>query len=111
MLRNEITEEMIDSIEAFLKISSDATRLKILYSLYGKELCVCNLQSSVGASQSLISHQLTVLRKGGFVKKRKEGKHCYYSLSDDHVTKLLELVYEHVIEETTEEEDEDGCTD
>ena len=103
------SDKMIDDIESFLKIAADSTRLRILYSLINRELCVCELQDEVGASQSLISHQLTVLRNGGFVRKRKDGKHCFYSLSDDHVVSLLKVVYEHVVEEDFEEELDDGC--
>ena len=104
-------DRMFDQIENFLKVAGDNTRIRILYALLEKELCVCELQEEVGASQSLISHQLSVLRNGGFVKKRKQGKHCYYFLSDDHVSQLLHLVYDHVICEHIEEEKDDECQD
>ena len=101
MKQNEL-DKMYAEIETFLKIAGDNTRLRILYSLVEKEMCVCELQEKLEASQSLISHQLRVLRDGGFVNQRKEGKHRYYSLSDDHVKQLLDVVYEHVIEERKE---------
>ena len=101
MEQNELNK-MYEEIESFLKIASDNTRLRILYSLVEKEMCVCELQEELDASQSLISHQLRVLRDGGFVNQRKHGKHRYYSLSDDHVKQLLDVVYEHVIEEKKE---------
>ena len=102
MKQNEL-DKVYEQIETFLKIAGDNTRLRILYSLVEKEMCVCELQEALAASQSLISHQLRVLREGGFVKLRKNGKHRYYSLSDDHVKQLLDVVYEHVIEEKREE--------
>lgn len=86
-------------IEEFLKVTADLTRLKILYVLLEEELCVCRIQEKVEASQSLVSHQLAVLRKHDLVRSRKEGRHTYYALSDEHVKHLLQVVYEHVIEE------------
>ena len=97
-------DETFDEIEEFLKVAADYTRLKILYTLLDGEMCVCDIQERIDASQSLVSHQLRVLKKADLVRGRKEGKHCFYSLSDEHVIRLLELVYEHVIQESKDNE-------
>ena len=92
------SDEIIDNMEDLLNIASDSTRLKILYSLVDEEKSVSAIVSDVGASQSLVSHQLQVLRKAHLVAFRKEGTSVYYSLADHHVNQLLSVVYEHVCE-------------
>lgn len=91
-------EEIIDRMEDVLNIASDSTRLKILYSLIEEERSVSDIVKIVGASQSLVSHQLQILRKADLVNFRKEGTSVYYSLADEHVEALLSVVYEHVKE-------------
>lgn len=93
------SDETIDKMEDLLNIASDSTRLKILYAISDTEKSVNEIVDAVGASQSLVSHQLQVLRKAHLVSTRKNGTHVYYSLDDDHVNRLLTLVYEHVNED------------
>lgn len=91
-------EKTIDKMEDLLNIASDSTRLKILYAISGEEKNVGEIVKEVGASQSLVSHQLNVLRKAHLVSSHKEGTKVFYCLADEHVTKLLEVVHEHVEE-------------
>ncbi len=91
-------EETIDRMEETLNIASDSTRLKILYTLIGEEKSVSEIVDAVEASQSLVSHQLQILRKSDLVSFRKEGTSVIYSLADEHVEALLSVVYEHVKE-------------
>ena len=95
---NMPSEKILDKMENMLNIASDSTRLKIMYSLSLGEKSVGEIVREVGASQSLVSHQLQVLRKANLVSTRKEKTSGYYSLSDEHVVKLLNLVEEHVKE-------------
>ncbi len=92
------SEEMIDLMENMLHIASDSTRLKILICLEDEEKSVSEIVKEVGASQSLVSHQLQVLRNANLVSYRKEGTSVIYSLDDEHVSKLLSVVREHVEE-------------
>ena len=88
----------IDAMEEVLNIASDSTRLKILYSLIGEEKSVSEIVKAIDASQSLVSHQLQILRKADLVSYRKEGTSVFYSLADEHVEGLISVVYEHVRE-------------
>jgi len=91
-------ENTLDKMEDLLNIASDCTRLKILYAISDKEANVSEIVGAVGASQSLVSHQLKVLRKAHLVITHKEGHKVFYKLADDHVIKLLDVVYDHVSE-------------
>lgn len=104
-------EKIVLKMQDVLKIAADATRLKILFCLldelnyknsgndYLIEKCVNDIATQIGSSQSLVSHQLKVLKDGGFVKSNKVGTKIYYSLKDEHVRQIMHITYEHVIEE------------
>ena len=80
------------------KVFADPTRISILYSLMDGELCVRHIADKISMSQSAISHQLKTLRSSRLIKARKEGKVVYYSLDDEHIEKILNLVTEHIKE-------------
>lgn len=90
-------DELIDLAELF-KIFSDSTRIKILYSLLISEMCVCDIATLLEMSQSAISHQLRILKQSGLVKYRRDGKTIFYSLSDSHVSTIINQGMEHVQE-------------
>jgi ubiquinone/menaquinone biosynthesis C-methylase UbiE/DNA-binding transcriptional ArsR family regulator len=66
-----------------LKLLSDSTRLRLLALLLREELSVAELQEILGMAQSRISSQLSLLRQGGFVADRREGKKAFYSIRPD----------------------------
>ena len=74
----------------------DPTRLRIAFALAREELCVCDLATLLGVSQSVVSHSLRALRRMRLVRYRKEGKIAYYVLDDHHIATLVEEGFEHV---------------
>ena len=90
-------ETLYDLAELF-KIFGDSTRVKILYALLESELCVCDLAKLMEVTQSAVSHQLRELRGSKLVKFRREGKTVYYSLADEHVSRILSQGMEHIQE-------------
>lgn len=85
----------IAHIAELLALLSSPTRLKMLLALQPKarnrpaELCVCDLATVTGASRSLTSHQLRLLRASGLVEVRRAGKLAYYRLADGVARQLL----------------------
>ena len=92
-----LTEELFDLAELF-KIFGDSTRIKILYVLFESEMCVCDIAQVLNMTVSAISHQLRILKQARLVKFRREGKTVFYSLSDDHIKKILDNGIEHINE-------------
>jgi len=92
-----LSEELIYDIADFFKVFGDSTRIKILYALLNREMCVGDLVEALDMTQSAVSHQLRVLRQNDLVKFRKEGKAVIYSLDDEHVTLLLQQGICHII--------------
>lgn len=91
-------DELIYDLAEFFKVFADSTRMKIIYALMEKELCVCDIATIVGTTQSAISHQLRVLKQSKLVKFRKEGKEVFYSLDDDHIAEIVKKGREHIEE-------------
>ena len=91
-------DELIYDLAEFFKVFADSTRMKIIYALMEKELCVCDIAKIVGTTQSAISHQLRVLKQSKLVKFRKEVKELYYSLDDDHIIEIVKKGREHIEE-------------
>ena len=63
-----------------LKLLADATRLRIILLLNEEELSVAELQEVLDMGQSRISSHLAILRQGGFVIDRRDGKRAFYRL-------------------------------
>ena len=91
-------EETLYRVAELFKIFGDPTRVRILHTLFDKELCVQDIADCLEMSQSAISHQLRILKQSALVKFRREGKTIYSSLADDHVATILKQGLEHVCE-------------
>lgn len=112
-------ETILKKVEKILDIASDYTRLRIMESLLDDSKCICacakcsecrhrhcmiekcvgDICCETGASQSLVSHQLKVLKDSNFVDSRKEGNKVFYFLKDGHIKDLLRIVTEHAMED------------
>ena len=90
-------DKIFDLAELF-KMFADSTRMKIICALKEKELCVGEIAFITKTTQSAISHQLRILKQSKLVKYRKEGKHVFYSLDDEHVIEILMKGREHIEE-------------
>ena len=119
----DVKNSTVKKMESLLMVASDATRLKIMLTLLDDSLCHCghcehehncsscstldcmiekcvnDIASEIGASQSLVSHQLKVLKDADLVRTRKEGTKVYYSLKDKHIRLLIGVAYDHVTED------------
>ena len=94
--------ELYDLAELF-KVFGDSTRIRILFVLFEAEVCVCDLAEALHMTQSAISHQLRILKQNKLVNSRREGKSIFYSLADEHVSKIIEFGMEHIFEKSEEE--------
>ena len=91
-------EDVLFDLSELFKVFGDSTRIRILYCLFGSEMCVCDIATLLNMTQSAISHQLSVLKKSKLVKSRRDGKTIFYSLADGHVRTILDQGVEHVTE-------------
>ncbi len=90
-------KKIYDLAELF-KLFGDSTRIKIIYTIYKRQLCVHDIATVINMTQSSVSHQLKNLKQARLVKSRKEGKEVYYTLDDEHIEKIFKLSLEHIEE-------------
>ena len=65
-----------------LKHVSDPTRLQVILILAEGEQHVGALCSQLSQSQPAVSHHLALLRHGGIIAPRRQGKNNFYSLTE-----------------------------
>ena len=93
-----LSPEHVQSVADIFRVLGDPTRVKILDSLGTGELCVNDLASQVGMSESAVSHQLRLLRTMRLVRVRREGRLAFYAVDDNHILELLNQARTHVQE-------------
>jgi DNA-binding transcriptional ArsR family regulator len=64
-----------------LKHVSDPTRLQVISLLSERERHVGGLCEELTQRQPAVSHHLTLLRLGGVIDRRRQGKNNFYSLT------------------------------
>lgn len=91
-----ISDPAASGMADLFKALGDATRVKVIYALLDKELCVHDISVLLDMGQSAISHQLRYLRNLRIVKRRKAGKTVFYSLDDEHIEQIFVLTLQHL---------------
>lgn len=91
-------EELLYDLADLFKTFGDTTRIKILYALMNGGLNVGEIATTIGVSQSAVSHQLRQLKQARLVKFTRDGKNVTYSLADDHVYTMLSQGLTHICE-------------
>jgi DNA-binding transcriptional ArsR family regulator len=84
-----------DDLAELMTAFATASRLRLVYALYGVERTVEELAAATELAPSVVSQQLRVLRLFRLVKGRRDGRHVRYRLHDDHVADLLAAIRHH----------------
>jgi ArsR family transcriptional regulator len=80
------------NVENYFKGLADINRLRIINLLFAGELCGCDIQYVLEASQSNVSRHLTYLKRSGLVADRRAGYRIYYRLVEDNKREYKALV-------------------
>lgn len=89
-------EALFGALANTFKALSDTTRIRIIHLLLGGEMCVGDIADEIRMSNSVVSHQLRILRNLRLVKVRRDGKNAIYSLDDVHIGRLFKEGMKHV---------------
>ena len=92
----KLTELKAIQLAELFSALSDASRVRIISLLIEGEMSVSALADGLAMSESAVSHQLRGLRHMHLLRARKSGRQVFYSLDDDHVSRLFSLGLEHV---------------
>ena len=98
MRDKELDEDVLFDLAELFKIFGDSNRIRILYALSGTEMCVSDIALMLSLSTSAVSHQLRILKASKLVRCRREGKIIFYMLDDEHISDIINIGLEHVIE-------------
>ena len=91
-------EELLYDLADLFKVFSDTTRIKILYALMGRELCVADIAEATETSQSAVSHQLRTLKQSHLVKFRRDGRYFFYYMAYYEFYTMLNQGMSHICE-------------
>jgi DNA-binding transcriptional ArsR family regulator len=90
--KKTLTPEALNLVAARFKLLADPMRLRILNQLEGGELSVNDIAEVVEASQPNVSKHLKTLQEAGLLRRRQEGNTVFYSIADESVFQLCEVV-------------------
>lgn len=90
----------LDAAGALFKALSAPLRIALVTALDDQgPLCVHELVEHLGASQSLISQHLRILRGANVVRSNRRGKEIAYEIADTHVAHIVRDALAHTQEE------------
>lgn len=85
----------LETAGELLKTLAAPVRLAIVLELAQRPLCVHDLVDALGASQSLVSQHLRVLRSAHLVAGSRQGREIEYRLVDEHVARIVQDAIRH----------------
>ena len=91
----KLSDEAFVRAAALFRAAGDPARLRLLHVLAHDEWCVGELATHSGTKMSTLSQQLRVLYSERIVERRRDGKHIYYRLADEHVRDLVSAALAH----------------
>lgn len=77
-----------------LKAMSDKTRREILYLLRNGDMTAGDIAAHFSMTQATVSHHLSVLKDGGLVTDRRDGKYIFYELSTSVIEEIMAWLVE-----------------
>ena len=93
-------EQRLARTAGLFKALGDPARLALLYQLREGERCVGDLVAE-GQKLSTVSARLQTLLNARLVVRRRDAKHLFYRLADQHVVELIENALAHADELTS----------
>jgi DNA-binding transcriptional ArsR family regulator len=92
MAAADLTPEQMALIAVRFGALAEPARLRIIHALRDGEQTVGDLVDATGFGTANVSKHLQLLHAAGFVARRKAGLYAYYSVTDDDVFDLCDLV-------------------
>jgi len=88
--------EALNLVADRFRVLGEPLRLRILQLLLRRERSVMELAGELQTSQPNVSKHLRRLQDAGLLRRRQEGNTAYYSIADDSVVELCDLVCRHL---------------
>jgi len=88
----------IEAAAEIFRALGDPERLRLLLQLAESEACVSELAEHEGEKITTVSARLKILSVVRLVRRRREAKHVFYALADEHVLPLVRNAIDHAAE-------------
>ena len=92
-----ISLDTLFELSVFFKFFGDTTRIRVIHLLLSGEMSVSVIAEKLNLEQSVVSHQLRILRTANLVKPTRDGRKIYYSLDDEHVGEIFNTGLAHIL--------------
>lgn len=92
MAKMQLTLDVLELVADRFKALGESTRLQLLTCMREGEKSVNELVEETGLGQANVSKHLQILHSLGFVSRRKQGLFVYYSLADESVFTLCDIM-------------------
>ncbi|MDJ1171353.1 metalloregulator ArsR/SmtB family transcription factor [Roseofilum sp. BLCC_M91] len=92
MASQQVPQEVVDQVAEYFSVLSEPMRLKLLNLLREREQCVQELVEATQTSQANVSKHLKLMLQAGILQRRAEGTSAYYSVKDELIFELCNLV-------------------
>lgn len=90
--KEPVSTEVVQQVAEYFSVLGEPMRLRLLNLLRDGEKCVQELVEATETSQANVSKHLKVMLQAGILSRRSEGTSAYYSVSDDLIFELCNLV-------------------
>ncbi len=94
-----IDDDHVDELAEMFRLMSDPSRLKITLSCLNEPVSVGDMAQRLNLSPSLVSHHLRLLRAARLLQAERQGRQVFYSVTDEHVRRMLGNMVDHVAED------------
>lgn len=93
------SDNILKTISDILRLMGEPNRLKLLLACLEKPQAVSDLAEQLQLSVPLVSHHLRLLRSARLLYAKREGKHIFYEIDDEHVRCILKDMISHFTED------------
>ncbi len=102
-------KEHFKTMADIFKLLDDGNRLQIFWTLCHIEECVINLAAMLNISNPALAHHLKILKSGGIIVSRREGKEVYYKAAATEEATALHKAVEQIMAISCPKHQKEAC--
>jgi len=97
----QIDADACERAAAIFRALGDPQRLRLLILLEAGQRCVSEICETLHEPMPAISQRLRLLKSERIVRSRRDGKHVFYALADEHISRLVTNGVMHAMEHSS----------
>ena len=91
-MKGELSQHALELIASRFRVLSEPIRLRLINLLRDGEMSVTELTTQLATSQPNVSKHLKILSDSGVLRREQRGNAVYYSIADETIFNLCEVV-------------------